>query len=139
VLHNIYPTSLRVIINKRYKVVITSNRCRLGRSPNICVNIVKNPLGAMNSGVDFHLSLLSDDAMRTNFNLQVLAPCNKPYFVRACKDFSPVYLSFIYHSRVQSLYELIEVSTCPVTVVPFKQYKLLSQVPFIKTIEPISI
>ena len=122
-LHGIYLISPRVIIYKRHKVVVTSNRCCFSRPSDIFVKIIQNLLCVMSRDVESHLGLLFDDAMRTNFNLQVLAPCNKPYFVRTCKDFSRVYLSFIYHSRVQSLYELIEVSTCPVTVVPFKQYK----------------
>jgi len=67
--HGIYPISPRVIIYKRRKVGVTSNRCRLGRSPNTCVNIVKNPFGAMNHGVEFHLGLLTDDAMFTKFQL----------------------------------------------------------------------
>jgi len=43
---------------KRYKVVVTSNRCHLGRSPDICVNIIQNSLGAMSRGAEFHLSFL---------------------------------------------------------------------------------
>ena len=64
-LHGIYSTSLRVIINKRHKVVVTSNRCRLDRSPNIHVNIVKN--GVTNRGDEFHFDLLFDDTMFTKF------------------------------------------------------------------------
>ena len=57
VFHGIYPTSLGVIIYKRHKVAVTSNRC-LRRSPNVCVNIIQNPLGAMSYGAEFHLGLL---------------------------------------------------------------------------------
>ena len=64
---NIYPTSPKKIINKGHKVVITSNRCNLDRSPNIRVNIVKNPLDAMNHGTEFHLGILTDDTMLTEF------------------------------------------------------------------------
>jgi len=67
-LYGIYPTSPSVINYKRHKVVFTSNRYHL-RSPNTCVNIVKNPLGAMNRGAEFHLGLLTDDAMFTKFHL----------------------------------------------------------------------
>ena len=67
VLHSIYPTSPRVIINKRHKIVVTSNRCHFDKSPNIYVNIVKNLLGAMNHSVEFYLCLLFDDALLTKF------------------------------------------------------------------------
>ena len=40
--YGIYPTSPRVIIYKRLKVMVTSNRCHLGRSPDICVTIIQN-------------------------------------------------------------------------------------------------
>jgi len=65
--HGIYPTSPREIINKGYKVVITSNRCHLGRFPNIRVNIIKNLLGAINYSAEFHLGLLTDKVMLTKF------------------------------------------------------------------------
>jgi len=72
VLHGIYPTSSRVtsprvIIYKRYKVMVTSNRCYLGRSPDICVKIIQNPLGAISCSAKSHLALLSDDVMFTKF------------------------------------------------------------------------
>ena len=67
VLHCIYPISPRVIINKGHKVVVTSNKWCLSRSPNIYVNIVKNFLSTINHGAKFHLGLLSDDAMLTKF------------------------------------------------------------------------
>ena len=63
VLHGIYLTSPRVIIYKRHKVMVTSNKCRLGRSPDICVNIIQNSHGAMSCDVKSHLCLLFDDAM----------------------------------------------------------------------------
>ena len=66
-LHGIYKTSPRIIINESHKVVVTSNRCRLSRSTNIYVNIVQNPLGAMSYGADSYIGLLSDDAMLTKF------------------------------------------------------------------------
>jgi len=47
--------------------VVTFNRYHLGRSPNICVNIDKNSLDAMNRGAEFHLDLLTDDTMFTKF------------------------------------------------------------------------
>jgi len=72
VLHGIYPTSLRIIIYKRHKVIITSNRCCLDRSPNIYVNIIKNFLAAMNRGAVFHLGLPTDDAMLTKCQLKSL-------------------------------------------------------------------
>ena len=65
--YGMYPISPREIINKIHKVVVTSNRRRLGRFPNIHVNILKNLLGAMNRGVEFRLGVLTDDAMRTKF------------------------------------------------------------------------
>ena len=67
VLHGIYPTSSRVIINKRHKVVVTFNGCRLGRSLNIHVNIVKNLLHVMNRDIEFHLDLFFDDTLLTKF------------------------------------------------------------------------
>jgi len=47
--------------------VVTSNICRLGRSPDICVNIIQNPLSVMSRGAESHFSLLSDDAIFTKF------------------------------------------------------------------------
>ena len=67
ILNSIYSASPKVIINKRYKVVVTPNRCHFCRSLNICVNIVMNPLGAMNRDAEFHHGLLSHDAMLTKF------------------------------------------------------------------------
>ena len=66
--HGIYPTSSRVIINKEYKVVVTSNIRQLDWSPNNCVNIVKNSLGAMNHGTEFHHGLLIDNVILTKFH-----------------------------------------------------------------------
>ena len=68
-LNGIYPTSPRIIIYKSHKVVIISNRCRLDRSPNIGVNIIQNPLGAISCCAEFYLGPLSDDAMFTKFQL----------------------------------------------------------------------
>ena len=65
VLHCIYPTSLRLIIYKKHKVVVTSNRCHLDRSPDICVKKIQNLLGAMSRGAEFHLGLLFEDAIFT--------------------------------------------------------------------------
>jgi len=65
--HGIYPTSPRVIIYKRHQIMIISNRCRLGRSLDICVNIIQNLLGAMSCDAKSHLGLLSDDVMFTKF------------------------------------------------------------------------
>ena len=96
--------------------MVTSNKCRHGRSPNICVNIIQNPLGAISCGAKSYLGLLSDDVIFTNFNLQVLTSFNKPYFAKAFKDFSPVCPNLICQSWVQSLSEFVEVVTCPVTV-----------------------
>jgi len=45
--------------------MVTSNRYRLGRFPDICVNIIQNPFGAVSHGAESHLDLLSDDAMFT--------------------------------------------------------------------------
>jgi len=118
--HGIHPISPGEIINKEHKVVVISNRCYLGRSLNICVNIVKNPLSAMNRDAKFHLGLLTDDAKLVNSNLLVLGPFNKSYFARACKGFSPICSSLMCHSRVQSSSVLIEVATCPITVFPLK-------------------
>jgi len=64
-LHGIYPTWPRVIIYKRYKVMVTFNKCRLARSLDICVNIIQNLLSAMSCGAEFHLSFLSDNVMFT--------------------------------------------------------------------------
>jgi len=72
VLHGIYPISPKVVINKKYKVVVTSNKFRLGRFPNACVNIVKNPLGAMIHFAEFHFGLLFADAMLTKFQFASL-------------------------------------------------------------------
>ena len=63
--HGIYLTSPRVINYKRHKEVIISNRRHLGRSLDICVNIIQNLLGAMSRGAEFHLSLLSENAIFT--------------------------------------------------------------------------
>ena len=64
-LHGIYPTSPRIVINKSQKVVLTSNRCSLGRSLNVNVNIIQNPLGAVSRCAELHLGLLFDDTMFT--------------------------------------------------------------------------
>jgi len=80
---------------KRHKVMVTSNRCHLGRSPDICVNIIQNSLDAMSCGAKSYLGLLSNDACSQNSNLQVLIPFSKPCFVKTCKDFSPVCPSLI--------------------------------------------
>jgi len=69
ILNSIYSASPKVIINKRYKVVVTSNKWRFGWSPNICVNIVKNPLGATSCGAEFHFGFVSDNAMLTKIQL----------------------------------------------------------------------
>jgi len=66
-LHDIYLTSPRVIIYERHKVMVISNRCHLGRSPDICVNIIQNPLGPMSCDIKSHLSLLFDDAIFIKF------------------------------------------------------------------------
>ena len=92
----------------------------LGRSPNIRMNIVKDPLGAMNHDAEFHLVFLLMMQLSQSLNLQVLAPLNKPCFARTCKGFSPIYSSLMCHNRVQSSSELIKVVTCPITVLPFK-------------------
>ena len=67
VFHGIYTTSPRVINCKRHKVMVISNRCHLYRSPDICVNIIQNPLGAMICSAKSHFGLLFDDAMFTKF------------------------------------------------------------------------
>ena len=68
-LHGIYLTSPRIIINKSHKIVVSSNRYRLDRFLNIGVNIIQNPLGAVSRYAEFHLGLLSDDTMFTKFQL----------------------------------------------------------------------
>jgi len=45
--------------------VAISNRFHLDWSPNICVNIIQNLLRVVRRGAEFHLGLLSDDAMST--------------------------------------------------------------------------
>ena len=115
--YGIYPTSSREIINKRHKLVVTFNRCHFGKSPNICVNIIKNLLGGMNRGAEFTLALLLMMQCSQNSNMQGLTPFNKTCFVRACKDFSPVYSGLMCHNRVQS-YEPIEIVTCSVIILP---------------------
>ena len=82
-------------------------RILTGRSPDICMNIIQNSLGTMSHGVKFHLGLPIMQCSQ-KFNLQVLAPFNKPYFARACKDFSPVCPSLICQGWVQSLYKFVE-------------------------------
>jgi len=52
--------------------MVTSNRYRLGRSLNICVNIFKNPFGAKNRDAEFQLDFLTEDAMFTKFQLASL-------------------------------------------------------------------
>jgi len=47
-----------------------------------------------------HFGLLSDDAKLTKLQCMILAPFNKPFFVRACKDFSLVYPCLICQSWV---------------------------------------
>jgi len=103
---------------KRHKVVVTFNKCHLGRSSDIHVSLIQNSLGAMNRGTESHLSLISDDTMFKNFNLQVLIPFNKTCFARACTNFSS--FGLICQSWVQSLSEFVEVTICPVTVLSFK-------------------
>ena len=49
------------------KLVVISNRSRLGRSLNIRMNKIKNSLSVMNRGAKFHIGLLTDDAMLTKF------------------------------------------------------------------------
>jgi len=70
--HDIYPILPREIINKGHKVVVISHKCRLGRSPNICVNIVKNVLDAMNRGAEFYLGLLADEVILTKLQFACL-------------------------------------------------------------------
>jgi len=65
VFHGIYTISPKIIIYESHKIVVTSNRCRLSRSLNINVNIIQNPLGAVSHCAEFHLDLLSYDAMFT--------------------------------------------------------------------------
>ena len=60
-----HPSSPRIIIYKSHKVVVTSNRYCIGRSPNISVNIIQNPLGAVSLCDEFHRGLLFDDAIFT--------------------------------------------------------------------------
>ena len=67
VLHCICPTSPKVIIYKWHKVVVTSNRCCIGRSPDICVNIIQNLPIAISCSAKSHLGLLSNDAIFTKF------------------------------------------------------------------------
>jgi len=67
VIHGIHSISPRVIIYKKHKVVVTSNRCRLSRSTKIYVNIVQNHLSAMSRSAESYIGLLSDDAMLTKF------------------------------------------------------------------------
>ena len=64
-LHDIYPTSLRIVINESYKVVVTSNICSLDRSPNVGVIIIQNPLGAVSRCAKFHHGLLFNDTIFT--------------------------------------------------------------------------
>jgi len=47
--------------------VVTSNKCRLGRSLDIYVNIIQNSLGAMSRGAESNLGLLSGNALFTKF------------------------------------------------------------------------
>jgi len=49
--------------------VVSFNRCHLGKSSDICVNIIQNPLGAMSRCAGFHLDLFFDDAMFTKIQL----------------------------------------------------------------------
>ena len=93
------PNIARVIIYKRYKVVITSNICHLGRSLDICVNIIQNPLGAVSRDPNLILVFFLMTQCSQNFNLQVLAPFNKSC-AKAYKDFSLVCSNLICQSWV---------------------------------------
>ena len=120
VLHIIYPTSPRVIVYKRHKVVVTSNRYRVGRYPNIVVNIIQNSLGTMSHRAESHFDLLSDDAM---FRISICRYWHvlvNLALLEVGKTFSPACLSLKCQSRVQSSTEFVEVITCHVTVLPFK-------------------
>jgi len=116
----IYLTSPRIIINESYKIVVTSNRYRLGRPQTSVWTWFIIPLVQWVAMLNFTLVFFLMTQCSQKFNLQVLAHFNRPYFVRACKDFSLVCPSLICHSLVESLFESIEVATCPITVLPFK-------------------
>jgi len=118
--HGVRLTSPREIISEWHKVLNTSRWCCLSRSSKVCVNVIKNPLSTVNSSVKLHFGLLANDAVSQNSNLQVLTPFNNPYFVRACKDFSHVCPSLIWHSLVESSSIPTELASCSVIVLPFK-------------------
>ena len=94
--YGIYPTSPRVIIYKRHKVVVTSNRCHFDRYSDICMNIIHNPLGAMSRDTESHLVIFPMMQCSQKSNLPVLALFNRPYFARACKDFFFLYVRASY-------------------------------------------
>jgi len=74
------------------------------------VNTIKKTFRVVSSGAEFHI-LLVQNAVFTNFKLQVNAPSNDPFFAEACKDFSPPCPTLICQTYVQISSEEIEVST----------------------------
>ena len=67
---------------------MTSKLCILGRYPNTYMNTIKKTFRAVSKGAKFHLHLLVQNVVSTQFHIDV--PSNDPFFARACKDFSSV-------------------------------------------------
>ena len=97
---------------------MASKRCSLGRSLNTNVNTIKKTFRAVSRGAEFHLCLLIQNTVFTQFYVAGDAPSNSPCVTKACKEYISNCPSLICYNLIESSSKYFKVVKFSVTNYP---------------------